>query len=66
MTKIQKVALFFEYWVKIKPDINPTYGYMGRLQKCMSIECKSYVIGQKFINPIYVCGVKYPLKLIRG
>ena len=26
----------------------------------MTIECKSYVIGHKFINPINECGVKYP------
>ena len=38
-----------------------TYGLMDlswQLHKGMTIVCRSYVIGHKFINPIYECGVK--------
>ena len=38
-----------------------TYGLMDlswQLHKGMTIVCRSYVIGNKFINPIYVGGVK--------
>ena len=45
----------------LTPDINPIYGLMDLswwLQKGMTIVCRSYVIGHKFINPIYEFGVK--------
>ena len=45
----------------MSPDINPTFGLMDlswQLQKGMTIVCRSYVIGHKFINPIYEFGVK--------
>ena len=38
-----------------------TYGLTdlsGQLHKGMTIVRRSYVIGHKFINPIYECGVK--------
>ena len=60
MTKYQK---YYDSITKNrKNDINPeTYGLMdlsSQLHKGMTIVCRSYVIGHKFINPIYECGVK--------
>ena len=42
--------------VKISEDINPRYIWFDGL--VLTIVCRSYVIGQKFINPIFECGVK--------
>ena len=47
----------------MSPDINPTIVLMDlswQLQKGMTIVCRSYVIGHKFINPIYEFGVQLP------
>ena len=38
-----------------------TFGLMDlswQLNKGMTMVCRSYVIGHKFINPIYECGVQ--------
>ena len=53
--KIYQINPIFGYKVNITPDVNPIYGLMG-LQKGMTIVCRSYVIGNKFINPIDECG----------
>ena len=54
----------FEYQIiRIIRSNSGTYGLMDlswQLHKGMTIEWRSYVIGQKFINSIYECGDKYP------
>ena len=52
----------FGYRDTITPDINPINGLMDLswwLQEGMTIVCRSYVIGHKFINPTEECGVQY-------
>ena len=44
--------------VKISEDIIPRYIWFDGL--VVTIVCRSYVIGHKFINPIFECGVKQP------
>ena len=60
---LHQINPIFGYRVKITPDIKPINGLMDLswwLQKGMTIVCRSYVIGHKFINPTEECGVQYP------
>ena len=50
-------------YVTITLDINPINGLMNLswwLQKGMTIVCRSYVIGHKFIKPTDESAVQYP------
>ena len=62
VSKLHQINPIYGCKVKISADINPRYiwfdGLSWWLQKGMTIVCRSYVIGHKFINPIYECGVK--------
>ena len=45
-----------------QPFVSLLYGLMDlswQLHKVMTIVCRSYVIGHKFINPTYECWVKW-------
>ena len=62
MTKLKELTLhIFGCRVKMTPDINPKYGQMDRpCPDNSKTECRWYVIGDKFINPINGFRVKLP------